>query len=135
MKKIILCFVVLVLVYIGINSFNNYKREKNFGDKSVSFNEKTILGEKLVLKNNTVDYDNYYVISFFNGNYIIHNYCYLNNREEYLDVYRELSNVIVDYNYNDLMIRSVLGTGNLSYYDFYLEYTDLFNNNSLSVIY
>ena len=52
MKKIILCFVVLVLVYIGINSFNNFDNEENYGDKVISFNEKTILGKKLVLKNN-----------------------------------------------------------------------------------
>jgi len=135
MKKIILCFVVLVLVYIGINSFNNFDNEENYGDKVISFNEKTILGKKLVLKNNTVDYDSYYVVRFFNNNYIIHNYCYLDSKEEYFDVYRELSGMIVDYNYNDLMIRSVLETGNLSYYDFYRGYTELINNNSFSVIY
>lgn len=135
MKKIVLCLVVLALVYVGIRGFNSYGKEDNYGDKSISFNEKTILGEKLVLKDNTVDYDSYYVVRFFNGNYIIHNYCYLDNREEYLDVYSKLASKIVDYNYNDLMIRSVLGTGHMSYYDFYVEYTDLINNNSFSVIY
>lgn len=135
MKKIILCLVVIALVYVGIRGFNSYGKEDNYGDKSISFNEKTILGEKLVLKDNTVDYDSYYVVRFFNSNYIIHNYCYMDNKEEYLNVYSELSSKIVDYNYNDLMIRSVLETGHMSYYDFYLEYTDLINNKSFSVIY
>ena len=135
MKKVILCFAILVLVYVGINSFNSYGKEESYGDNGISFKEKTILGEKLVLKNNTVDYDSYYVVRFFNGNYIIHNYCYFDNREEYIAVYRELSSMIVDYNYNDLMIRNVLETGQMSYYDFYLEYAELINNNSFSVIY
>lgn len=135
MKKIILCFAVLALVYVGFDSFNSYEEEVNLGDKEVVFNEKTILGEKLVLTNNAVGYDNYYVIRFFNNNFIIHYYCYLENKEEYIKVYSELSGNIVDYNYDDFMIRSVLGTGNMSYNDFYNEYTELINNNTFSVIY
>lgn len=135
MKKIVLCLVVLALVYVGIRGFNSYGKEDNYGDKSISFNEKTILGEKLVLKDNTVDYDSYYVVRFFNDNYILHYYNYFDNKNDYINMYRDLGNNIVDYNYNDLMIRSVLETGHMSYYDFYLEYTDLINNNSFSVIY
>lgn len=135
MKKIVLCFTVLALFYVGINSLNSYGKEETYGDKGVIFNEKTILGNQLVIKSNIHNYNNYYVIRFFNNNYIVHHYCYLDDMEEYVNMYRELTGKIVDYNYDDLMIRSVLTTGNMSYYDFYDEYIDLINNESFSVIY
>ena len=135
MKKIILCLVVLALVYVGFSGLNSYGKEENYADKGIVFNEKSILGEKLVLANNTVDYDNYYVVRFFNGNYIIHSYYYLDSIEEYIKVYQDFSEYIVDYNQDDLMIRCVLDTGNMSYYDFYESYADLINNKTFSVIY
>lgn len=136
MKKVVLCFVILAFAYVGIHQLNSYgKEEGNYGDK-ITFEEKTEVGKKLVFSNNLFGYENYYVIRFTNnGAYIVHSYYYLNNKEEYINQYRNVYNRIVDYNYDNFMIRTVDGSGSLSYDEFYNLYQDLFNNGTYTIIY
>ena len=135
MKKAILCLVVLLFLYFGINMLTSYGKEESLGDK-VTFNEKTEVGKKLVFKNNSSSYKNYYVIRFTNnGNYIIHSYYYLNDKEEYINQYRNVYDRVVDYNYGEFMIRTVEGDGSLTYDEFYNIYQDLFNDGTYTIIY
>lgn len=135
MKRAVLCLVVLLLLYIGINQFTSYGKEENFGDRTVTFNERTEVGRKLVFKNNSANFDNYYVIRFANNNYIVHSFYYLNNHDQYIEQYKQVYDRVVDYNYSDFMIRTVDGTGSLTYNEFYNMYQELFTNGVYTIMY
>lgn len=139
MKKIVSCLIVLLIVFGGIYIINDMKSVdeiKTYADRIAHFEEKTIVGEKLVFYNDLNDGSRcYYVIKFTpSGSYIMHCYYYLNNKEQYIDLYTSLNDLVVDYNYQDLMIRTVESSGLGTYNEIYQGYQELFNNGNYIII-
>lgn len=138
MRKVVLGLVVLAFVFVAVYEVNNMNSENsNYADKIARFDEKTIVGEKLVFYDDLNDGSRcYYVIRFTpNGNYIMHCYYYLNTQEQYINLYTNLYDLVVDYSYENLMIRTVESSGTGTYNELFNIYQGLFNNGNYVVIY
>lgn len=134
MKKIVVFLSLFAIVFGVYHIINNRNENVNYGDK-IEFSEKTIPGEKLVFYDNQVNFKNYYVIKFTDsGNYIKHGYYYLNNKTQYLNLYQGLYDMVVDYNYDKFLIRTVEDSGIATYDEFYKRYEKLFNDKVYVVI-
>lgn len=134
MKKIVIFIGLFAIIFCAYYIINSKKENVSYGDK-VEFVEKTIPGKKLVFYDNQVNFKNYYVVNFTdNGNYIKHGYYYLNNKKQYLNSYQGLYDMVVDYNYNNFLIRTVEDSGIATYDEFYKRYEELFNNEVYVVV-
>lgn len=134
MKKIVIFLSLFAIVFGVYYIINNTKENTSYGDK-IEFTEKTIYGKKLVFYDNQVDFKNYYVVNFTdNGSYIKHGYYYLNNETQYLDLYQGLYDMVVDYNYDKFLIRTVEDSGPATFDEFCKRYEELFNNRVYVII-
>ena len=87
------------------------KEEVSTGDikESYHISDVTIDGEKLVYKDNSVNYSKYVILDYiFNTNYYVEDtYYYFDNIEEYRTNMKILENNIVYYNPELLLIRTM----------------------------
>lgn len=154
MKKVFLyCGIFLIIIglilIISQNDKNNYADELNeelYGDYIndefinddyiFSFDEVTIPNEKLVIYDNSnLDYLRYYVIVFTGDQYIQYVYNFMRNHDQYIEKFKELSSSIVDYNYDELMIKNVDLIDYGTYDQFLVNIKDILDNNMAYVIY
>ena len=150
MKKILLFLMLFVVTFFGVSFFvsqeeKNEKFEKTdnneviYGDKEdyvFSFNEKTIPNEKIVAFDNTnADYIKYFVVEFFDEQFISYSYHFLKNHEQYLQVYEELIPNVVDYNYEEFMLKTLDDISYATYDEFIYNIQELIDNNSIYIIY
>lgn len=154
MKKVFLyCGIFLIIIglilIISQNDKNNYADELNeelYGDYIndefinddyiFSFDEVTIPNEKLVIYDNSnLDYLRYYVIVFTGDQYIQYVYNFMRNHDQYIEKFKELSSSIVDYNYDELMIKNVDLIDYGTYDQFLINIKDILDNNMAYVIY
>lgn len=154
MKKVFLyCGIFLIIIglilIISQNDKNNYADELNeelYGDYIndefinddyiFSFDEVTIPNEKLVIYDNSnLDYLRYYVIVFTGDQYIQYVYNFMRNHDQYIEKFKELSPSIVDYNYDELMIKNVDLIDYGTYEQFLVNFKDILNNDMAYIIY
>lgn len=132
MKKILYVAVFCLTFIITDSLFNKHDVNINLGDqleKSVAFNEVTVEGNKIVLKENS---NLYYVAYFDNDTYKVYSYMFLNNKEEYLEKYIQYNKNIVDYDYDNYMIKVFINEG----YENFDKVINLLKSNSyLEIIY
>ncbi len=142
MKKIILCLMFFVIVVSGVLLYKNFKndnQEEKLGNQEeyvFSFDEKTILNEKIVVyNNNSKDYVLYHVIEFTGDKYILYNYYFMKNKNDYIRMYQELIDYIADYNYSQYMIK-VVNDIDYGTYDEYMESIQEFvDEDNLYIVY
>ena len=117
-----------------------FEKEEVLGDYAVNpvvkFNEKTVKGNKLVLFDNRgTGHATYYVFEFTGNKYIAYTYHYMSTHEEYVNVYQELSSKIVDYNYQEYMIKTLDNIGNGNFLEAKESLSSLIENNELVLVY
>lgn len=149
MKKIVVYITVLVVIILGVfvfvdltknkNLSNNELGEKPAGDRDdyvFSFDEITIANKKIVAFDNTVsDYIKYYVIEFSGDKYISYSYYFLKSHDQYIKKYGELSSTIVDYNYEQFMIKSLDVISEGTYNEFIDNIQPLIDDYSIYLVY
>lgn len=150
MKKIFL-YSGLFLGFLGIllivhqytkNNFNNDSNEEllgdyiNYDEYVFSFDEVTVPDKKLVLYDNSdLDYLRYYVVVFTGDQYIQYAYNFMKNHDQYIDKYQQLASSIVDYNYKELMIKTIDNIDYGTYDEFINNIQDVLVNNMMYIIY
>ena len=147
MKKICLYLTVFVVTFIGISFFvPKEEKQENLGDNETiygdredygfNFNEKTIINEKIVAFDNTsTDYVRYFVVEFSNNQYVSYSYYFLKSHNQYLDVYNEHVKTVVDYNYDELMLKTLDDISYATYDEFIYNIQELIDDNSIYLIY
>jgi len=139
MKKGILYFAVFVFSFAVFYSFTNDSEEEVLlGDVSgniISFNEVTSSDKIVLFDNQESDYIKYYVIEFYGDEYAIYTYYYLDNHNDYVNKYAEVSKLIVDYNYNEFMIKTLDATGYESYDEVMSLLGEVLDRNLVYMIY
>ena len=105
-------------------------------DYVFSFNEVTIPYEKIVLFDNRgLDQVEYYVINFYGDQHVIYHYYFLGNRENYLNKYAKLSAKVIDYNYDEFMIKTIENISYENYDEVMTLLGDSLRSNALYIIY
>lgn len=140
MKKVIFYFILFGVFFIGFSSFNqDNNREELLGDVNeyvFSFEEVTIPNEKIVMFDNRgLDSIEYYVIEFYGTQYAVYHYYFLENKENYLNKYVEESSHIVDYNYDEFMIKTIEFVGDETYDEVMSLLENSLQSNALYIIY
>ena len=147
MKKIFLYLTVFVVTFIGVSFFVPLEeKQENLGDNETiygdredygfNFNEKTIINEKIVAFDNTsTDYVRYFVVEFSNNQYVSYSYYFLKSHNQYLDVYNEHVKTVVDYNYDELMLKTLDDISYATYDEFIYNIQELIEDNSIYLIY
>lgn len=140
MKKIILYFMVFVMSFylVGSISGNFYQEEilADYEEYVFSFDEKTIIGNKIVaFDNRGLEHIQYYVLEFTGEKYIGYTYYFVGNHEEYMAKYEEVSSKIVDYNYEQYMIKTLDYIGDGTYYDIMNDLEEVIEEDVLYIIY
>ncbi len=141
-KKKITTVVVLMAMVITLGSavvarkMARNNEEANMGDmidNEHRVDDVTIEGNKLVYKDNSVNY-NKYVILQYAGNtdkYTEDTYYWFNTMEDYQVNFRDLSDIRIDYNPETLMIRTMSGIKEKSWNDVLSE---LKNKGNIQII-
>lgn len=148
MKKIVLYITVFVVTFFSVSMIMNFVNENKVlenneeelvGDKDdyvFSFDEVTIPNQKIVAFDNTdIDYIRYYVIEFSGEQFILYNYYFLKGHTQYMEKYSELSSNIVDYNYDEFMIKTIETISYGTYNEIIDDLQDVINDNSIYLIY
>ena len=142
MKKIILYFMVFVISFLATSTISKTfikNDEENLGDANeyvFSFDEKTIPNEKVVVFDNRgLDYIRYYVVEFTGNQYVCYSYYFMENKENYISKYSELSSSVVDYNYSEYMIKALDYIENGNYNDFMDTLKGILDDENLYIIY
>lgn len=143
MKRVLLYLGIAVLTFCCVGSVwlfmeKQNTKEENLGDVNdyvFSFDEVTIPNKKIVgFDNSGLDYLKYYVIEFTGEKYISYAYYFMGNHDKYIEKYKELVGSIVDYNYQEYMIK-VIDTIDYGTYDEYLSsIQDVLDNNLMYII-
>lgn len=143
MKKIFFCCGIAVLTFLcvaGVWLFmeNEKPKEEMLGDVQdyvFSFDEVTIPNEKLVIfDNNNLDYLKYYVVEFTGEKYISYSYYFMGSHDKYIEKYKEFASSIVDYNYQEYMIKTIDSIEYGTYSEYLLNIQDVLNDNLMYII-
>lgn len=109
MRKILFVFVILSLLFLIIkNDSHSFEYD---------FKYKTIPGSRLVYKDKSVNYDSYFVYDFYSKEYVLTNYSYFNNLDDYYSYFNSVSDDIIDYDESSLMVYSFISEGINNYVD------------------
>lgn len=103
---------------------------------NISFDLVTEADSRLVLFDNRgLENITYYVYEFTGDQYVAYTYTYLANEELYAEYYAEHATQIVDYNYDECMIKT-LDDVDYGTFDTVMEMlSDQISNNTLYVVY
>lgn len=110
MRKFILYSMLFAIFFVAFDkvNLNNEELNPDVLEYVYDFNEKSIEGEKIVLFDNRgLDNIQYYVYEFSSSQYVVYGYYFMNNKNDYLKKYEELSENIIDYDYSQYMIKTI----------------------------
>lgn len=134
MKKVFLTIIMICVVFLAINKTEKPLVFQNYGDIE-GFKEKSIENEKIVLFDNSgTTYSRYYTYYFTGDNYILYSNYYLIDKDQYMEMYKNNVEKIVDYNYDNLMIKTIEEIGESNYYTILNSYQEL-NDKNLYIVY
>lgn len=132
MRKFLLYSMLFAIFFVAFDRIK-YKTEEINGDileYVYNFNEKSIEGEKIVLLDNReLDSIQYYVYEFSSSQYVVYGYCFMNSKDRYLKKYEELKENIVDYDFEQYMIKTINLINNGTYNDVMELLKDDLDNN------
>lgn len=149
-KKIVVSVFSLVAIALGIFAFININGDKhlenynerngeNYGDRGdyvFAFDEVTVPNSKIVAFDNTGnDYIRYFVIEFTGNEYILYSYYFLKDHNQYLEMYDKLVKTIVDYNYEEYMLKSLDDISLGTYSEIINNMQTMIDDNSIYLIY
>ena len=120
---------VIILFVFAFIILIDKQNERNMGDVYSSvFGVTPIANERIVARDLNSIYPKYYVVYCDNtdDSYIIHSFNYYQNKEQYELEFSRLYKDIVDYDYENNMIRYVYSSG-------YDSYNELLNNLGIIV--
>ncbi len=126
-------FILFAFTFIILISKQN---EGRHGDVYSSlFNVTPIINERMVAKDLNAIYPRYFVVYFDNtdNTYIMHTFNYYQNKNQYDLEFNRLSETIVDYDYENYMIRTIYQKGYGSYNDLLKEIYTIVDTNNLQV--
>lgn len=147
MKKIVLYITVFIVTFFSVSMIMNFINEKDVlesneevvGDREdyvFSFDEVTIPNKKIVAFDNTdIDYIRYFVIEFSGDQFISYSYYFLKGHIQYVEKYSELASTVVDYNYDEFMIKTLDGISDGTYDEVINNAQSLINDNSIYLVY
>ena len=131
--------VFVISIYIVGSLNGNFVNEEYLGDYEdyvFLFDEKTVEGKKIVLFDNRgIQHVQYYVLEFTGEQYIYYTYYFVGNHDEYVKKYALVKDKVVDYNYDNYMIKTIERIDTGTYYDLMEELIVPIENDIVYLVY